>query len=120
MRDIDIETNDVGTPFTELANTLGVQEETVFALEFYCLVRNMIEGALLKHRFNPEIIKDPVLRKAYTDPVLRKAYTEDAAYRVFSELLNGPRLCGYFKELADAQSAKLLGESEARPATNRS
>ena len=111
MRDIDIETNDVGTPFTELANTLGVQEETVFALEFYCLVRNMIEGALLKHRFNPEIIKDPVLRKAYT---------EDAAYRVFSELLNGPRLCGYFKELADAQSAKSLAEPQARAATHRS
>jgi hypothetical protein len=111
MRDIDIETNDVGTPFTELANTLGVKEETVFALEFYCLIRNMIEAALLKHRFNPDVIKDPVIRKAYT---------EDAAYRVFSELLNGPRLCGYFKELADAQSAKSLAESQVRAATHRS
>src|SRR6516164_7942968 len=111
MRDIDIETNDVGTPFTELANTLGVKEETVFALEFYCLVRNMIEAALVKHRFNPDVIKDPVIRKAYT---------EDAAYRVFSELLNGPRLCGYFKELADAQSAKSLAESQVRAATHRS
>jgi hypothetical protein len=111
MRDIEIETNDVGTPFTELANTLGVKEETVFALEFYCLVRNMIEAALVKHRFNPDVIKDPVLRKAYT---------EGAAYRIFSELLNGPRLCGYFKELADVQSAKSVGESQARAATNRS
>lgn len=111
MTDIDIETNDVGTPFKELANTLGVKEETVFALEFYCLVRNMIEAALVKHRFNPDVIKDPVLRKAYT---------EDAAYRVFSELLNGPRLCGYFKELADVQSAKSAGESQTLAATNRS
>ena len=111
MRDVDIETNNVGTPSTELANTLGTKEETVFALEFYCLVRNMIEAALVKHRFDPDVIKDPVLRKAYT---------EDAAYRVFSELLNGPRLCGYFKELADAQSAKLLGESQGRAAANMS
>ena len=110
MRDIDIDANDGGTPFTELANTLGVKEETVFALEFYCLIRNMIEAALVKHRFNPDVIKDPVIRKAYT---------EDAAYRVFSELLNGPRLCGYFKELADAQSAKSLAESQVTAATHR-
>lgn len=111
MRDINIDAIDVGTSFTELANTLGVKEETVFALEFYCLVRNLIEAALVKHRFNPDVIKDSVLRKAYT---------EDAAYRIFSELVNGPRLCGYLKELADTQSAKSVAELQAQVATHRS
>jgi len=110
VRDIDIDGDEVVT-FTELANTLGVKEETVFALEFYCVVRNMIETALLKHRPNPDVIKDPVLRKGYA---------EDAAYRVFSLLVNGPRLSGYFKELADAQTAKSIAEPQARAATPRS
>src|SRR5215831_12020096 len=94
MRSIDINDDDVVRPFTELANTLGVKEEAVFALEFYCLVRNMIEKALLEHRSNPDVIKDPALRKGYA---------EDSAYRVFSDLIDSPRLCTYLSGLAQRQ-----------------
>ena len=105
MKDIDNDGNDVVTHFTELANTLGVKEETVFALEFYCLVRNMIEAALLKHRSNPDVIKDQALREGYA---------EDAAYRVFSKLVDSPRLCRYLNELAQKQ----IEEFNARAATH--
>ena len=106
MKNIDLDGNDMVTPFTGIATTLGVKEETVFALEFYCLVRNMIEAALLKHRSNPDLIKDQALRDGYA---------EDAAYRVFSKLIDSPRLCRYLNELAQKQ----VEEFNARAATHK-